>query len=471
MNRVSLIDLRTNVSSVLDAPLRIGAYFAFTGTIVLAPFRYRIPLLSRPLETVYGDFTDFLLFASDIFLVTTLALWGLSLLASPRRIRFGPGFLSIPLLGILLTSLVSSFNSVDSALSTYHFLRMVLLAGLYLYVINEIHSLNQVILPVGLQVLIQSLVGVTQNLGQRSLGLVSLGELELDPAWSGVSVVWADGVRSLRAYGLSDHPNILGGCLAFGLLILVGWYIKADTKWYPLAASLFALGAVALFLTYSRAAWLALIVGMGLFAGGLRRTRDLNLLNKWLGLMAAGLIILLPFIWQNSGYLGVRLDAGESFTQITLEQRSLAERRELNSAANQIFVSNPILGVGVGAFPTALSVEKPDVPYDYQPPHFALLEVAAETGIFGALFYFLALATPWLAVWLNRGRIELTPTFVAISALLAAITVVGFFDYYTWLLAPGRIWQWLVWGLWASVYLSSIGQTEGLSLVDKGKNA
>jgi O-antigen ligase len=356
----------------------------------------------------------------------------------------------------------------------------VLLAGLYIYVINEIHSLNQVILPVGLQILIQSLVGVAQNLGQRSLGLISLGELELDPAWSGVSVVWADGVRSLRAYGLSDHPNILGGCLAFGLLILVAWYIKADAKWYPLAASVFALGAVALFLTYSRTAWLALIVGIGLFAEGLRRTRELKLVYKWLGLLAAGLIVLLPFLWQNVNYLGVRLDVGDSFTQITLEQRSLAERSELNSAANEIFVSNALSGVGVGAFPSALSAEKPDVPYDYQPPHFALLEVAAETGIFGALFYFLAMATPWLAVWLNRARIELTPTFIGISALLAAITVIGFFDYYTWLLAPGRIWQWLVWGLWASAYLSLVDQTEGLSMAgqteslslgEKGKHA
>jgi O-antigen ligase len=462
MNRASLFDLRTNVSSVLDAPLRIGAYAAFAATVVLTPFRFRWLLVSRPLETVYGDFTNFLVFASDVTLVAMLALWALSLMVSPRQIKFGPSFLSIPILGILLTSLASTFFSVDPALSMYHFVRMVLLAGLYVFVINEIESLSQVILPVSLQILIQSLIGVAQYLGQRSLGLISLGELDLDPAWSGVSVVWAEGVRALRAYGLSDHPNILGGCLAFGLLILVGWYVKADAKWQPIAAGIFALGAVALFLTYSRAAWLALLVGMGLFAEGLRRTGNRKLLYKWLGLLGVGAIILLPFIWQNARFLGVRLDVGDSFTQITLEQRSLAERRELNAAANEIFVSNALTGVGVGAFPTALSAEKPDVPYNYQPPHFALLEVAAENGIFGALFYFLAMVTPWLAVWLNRARIELTPTFIGISAVLAAITMVGFFDYYTWLLAPGRIWQWLIWGLWASAYLS---------LINKGKHA
>ena len=178
--------------------------------------------------------------------------------------------------------------------------------------------------------------------------------------------------------------------------------------------------------------------------------------------MAVGLIIVVPFVWQNAEFLGVRLNVGDAFTQITLEQRSISERRELNAAANEIFVSNALSGVGLGAFPTALSAEKPNVPYDYQPPHFALLEAAAETGIFGALFYFLAIVAPWLAVWVNRERIELTPTFIGISAVLAAITIVGFFDYYTWLLAPGRLWQWLVWGLWAAEYQS---------LVEKGKHA
>jgi hypothetical protein len=37
-------------------------------------------------------------------------------------------------------------------------------------------------------------------------------------------------------------------------------------------------------------------------------------------------------------------------------------------------------------------------------------------------------------------------------ALLLSITIVGFFDYYTWLLVPGRLWQWLAWGLWAAAY-------------------
>ena len=47
-----------------------------------------------------------------------------------------------------------------------------------------------------------------------------LGELVLDPRQNGVSVVATSGTeRLLRAYGLTDHPNILGGLLVFGLLL------------------------------------------------------------------------------------------------------------------------------------------------------------------------------------------------------------------------------------------------------------
>jgi len=85
-----------------------------------------------------------------------------------------------------------------------------------------------------------------------------------------------------------------------------------------------------------------------------------------------------------------------------------------------------------------------------------MLEAAAETGLFGALFYMLAVLGPWLGLWLRRKRLTFGPALIGTSALLLAVTVVGFFDYYPWLLAPGRFWQWLAWGLWAAMYQISL---------------
>lgn len=447
-------------SEALVVPLRTAARLAFSLTIILIPFRFRFVLASRPLAPVYGDFTDFLLYASDITLLAALLLWALSLLIRPYPIKFGPVFIRLPLAGIFIFSFISTFTSLDAPLSIYHLIRLIMLGGFYLYIVNEIERLSQLAIPIALQVLIQSLIGVTQYLSQRSLGLQGLGEWALDPAWSGVSVVWADGVRALRAYGLADHPNILGGSLAFGLLLLAGWAVRSASRRSPLMSGIFALGLVAVFLTFSRAAWLGLAVGMLILVVGLRRTRQNQALFAWLGLAGAGLILLLPFVWQNASFLGVRLNVGDSFTQITIEQRSISERRELNNAANQIFMDHPLDGVGIGAFPTALLSAQPDVPYDYQPPHFALLQVAAEVGIFGALFYFLLLAAPWAAVWMNYPRIDFSPAFLAACAALAAITIVGLFDYYPWLLAPGRLWQILILGFWGLAYQQSLDKTD-----------
>ena len=99
---------------------------------------------------------------------------------------------------------------------------------------------------------------------------------------------------------------------------------------------------------------------------------------------------------------------------------------------------------------------RPVFPYYYQPPHNTLLAAAAETGIFGAMFYGLLIFTPWLLIIVRRKKIKYNPAFVSVTGALLAITIVGFFDYYTWLLAPGRFWQFLMWGIWGSFYQSSL---------------
>jgi O-antigen ligase len=124
----------------------------------------------------------------------------------------------------------------------------------------------------------------------------------------------------------------------------------------------------------------------------------------------------------------------------------------LNDAANAMFIENPITGVGIGAFPVALQEQSPDFEYDYQPAHFVLLLAAAETGLLGALFYFLAITFPWVALWLSRNEPGLRLDFAAASAALAGVIVIGLFDYYPWLLAPGRLWHWILWGIWAGLY-------------------
>src|SRR5207237_1058846 len=151
-----------------------------------------------------------------------------------------------------------------------------------------------------------------------------------------------------------------------------------------------------------------------------------------------------PFLWQNAAYLGMRTNTTDAATATSDDEgRSIYERGVLNTAANQLFAQHALTGVGLGAFPVALEIAYPHLTVNYQPPHIVLVDVAAETGIFGAMFYAALTLAPWLALWANRSRLDFSVELIVASSLLLAITVVGAFDYYPWMLAPGRLWQWL----------------------------
>jgi O-antigen ligase len=438
------------------AAAKTGAKLAFALALISLPLRGRVVLLARPLPPVYSDFTDFLIFPSDLFVAATLLLWLADCRLSPRSIARGPAFLFWPLTAITGIGLASAAFSVDPPLSLYHAIRLAALSALYLYAVNEVTSLRALLLPVAGQVSLQAVIGVGQVLQQHSLGLPALGELELDPAWQGVSVVSAEGARALRAYGLTDHPNILGGCLAFGLILIALSYEHVRLHWRALAGSVFGLGALALLLTFSRSAWLAMAAGAVLAAALLLKTRQLAALRDGLILAAAGLILVLPFAWHNAALLAVRFNRDDSFSNVIAEQRSFVERGLLSEAALRMLTDRPLTGVGLGTFPSAFRLREPDYPLDYQPPHLAILEASTEIGILGGLAYVVASTGPWIALMLNRRRLAWSTALIGASALLLAVSVVGLFDYYTWLTAPGRLWQWLAWGVWAAAYQSSL---------------
>lgn len=426
-------------------------------TVALSPWRYRWTLVERPAPPVYGDYTNFLLFPSDLTLLAALIAWLAARWLRPGPRRRGPGFLSLPLAGLVALAWLGLPFAFDPALSFYHSLRLALLFGLYLAAIDLLGDARRLALAAGLLVLTQAPLGLMQVLKQHSLGLQSLGEYDLDPAWIGVSVVATGDVRLLRAYALTDHPNLLGGTLAFALFAIAAGFLEGKRPWRALHLAVFGLGLVGLLVTFSRAATLGLAAGMALYGFLLWRRRPPEESREWLALMLAGALFLAPFLAHYAPFVAARVGVSESFQTEPTERRSLRERVALHQATNQIFSEHALTGVGVGGLPVVMRERFPEFPYYYQPAHFVLLDAAAETGLFGALLLGLALVGPWLAlVRLARRRQRLPHGLIAASGLLLALTVVGFFDYYPWLLQPGRLWQWLAWGLWARQYIDAL---------------
>ncbi len=435
-------------SKIADSLPKISWGFFFA-TLVLIPFRYKLFQIERPVGLIWEDYTDIIFYLTDLTLLLTLVTWILELFLTKKKIKKGPAFLTLPLVGLTIVTFVTAFTSIDPVLSFYHSIRLAILLGFYLYVINHVSSLRQLIPALIVMTAVQSLVAVTQVLTQHSLGLKFLGEFDLDPAWRGVSVVWSDTIRSLRAYGLSDHPNILGGCLVFGLLLLTFWNLEKQ----PMSSGLtivIALGLIALFFTFSRSAWLGLLAG-AFFIAYHRYIKHKRYPQTEMIFLSSLALLLIPFLWANSELLGLRLGERISIQQIQPELGSMGERRVLTSAANTVFAEHALLGIGLGGSPQAFFREFPVFPVDYAPPHNVLISAALETGLIGALFYSLLLVSPWLAAYFSRKRI-FSNEFIATSAVLLAFTVIGFFDVYPWLVQAGRLIQYLTWGLWANFF-------------------
>jgi O-antigen ligase len=301
-----------------------------------------------------------------------------------------------------------------------------------------------------------------------------------------------NGARWLRAYGSFPHPNILGGFLCLALPIVAGAYLRQG--WRKLQAWLLllalALGALALFLSFSRAAWLGIALG-ALWAGALfwlkrraassatsvaakgvppgnprsglrrdaRRFRRIGELAKptwwlkalsgdfsrrkpWLrpallGVLGLGLLVGLVAV------LGPAVQSRLLLDNSTLEQRSLSERVVLLDASAIFFTRHPWLGVGAG---NMALVELSYAPTHTigEPTHNVPVVIAVETGLFGMLLWLIPpLAVLW-QVW--RRRFTLSTAGLAASAALIALLTVAQLDHYLWTQPTGQIIWWLA--LW-----------------------
>ena len=283
------------------------------------------------------------------------------------------------------------------------------LVWVYLYVVNERPHLFLIVAAI---ILLQSSVALGQFVFQRDLVLAWLGEPPLDRQLAGVSVVMRGAERWLRAYGLTNHPNILAGTLAPLLLLLLVLARDLPSRQRRFLPPLFALGCAALFATLARWAAVCFALGVGLnllpwLADGLRRRRWT--VAPWAAALAlaAGLAIGLMFVIYGDAVVG-RAVALES----PVESRSLWERGRDTEIAVHLRAERPLPGVGLGRYLTyARALDR-----WAETVHNIPLLMGAEMGLLGLLLWPVLLIVPvarrdalsrhapetalWLGFWL-----------------------------------------------------------------------
>jgi O-antigen ligase len=236
--------------------------------------------------------------------------------------------------------------------------------------------------------------------------------------------IGAGGEEMFRATGFAGQPNAFGRecVLVFLVLLMMLIFWRPRGFWRVVIIGMLGLTLATTVLTYSRAAWAYLIIGLTAF---LLPTRP-----RWLlPLVAAGLIALL-FAWPQ---IWARLGPIVSGTDSSLQARAYARRIYLEQ-----WRLRPLTGYGMGStgggalFDVGIT------------PHEGYTHLLAYFGIIGLVLYvflFLSVAARALKAFRDR-LVRSDPELLAMAAFALAIVAIlatnffyrAFFHAPTWYL-------------------------------------
>lgn len=274
----------------------------------------------------------------------------------------------------------------------------------------------------------QGVIVIVQFLRGQPVGLQIIGEFEIRPGGAGLSVVMAEAERLMRPYGLTIHPNVIGGYLAVGLLALSSWLVMDLIRRWQGAMRLvtLAVGLWAICFTFSRSAWGALIGGLGVvIAASFRRGADRINIQRVSAAALMGAAVFAGFVIAYGDFILART----TLTGDETELRSVAEREVFYQIAGKVIADQPIRGVGMGAFAWEswkYLVRTPNPSLRPQNVHNVPLLVTAELGLVGLGLWLFALISGFWSAW----RTTFDPSRVGLMAGSLSLFAVGLLDFY-----------------------------------------
>jgi len=346
---------------------------------------------------------------------------------------------------------LSAFWASDPALAVYTSARLSLLFALYLWIINQAPEFHWVDRAIRMSLILESLTALLQFARQGDLGLQWLGEIRLNPPAPGLSVIAVGERVWLRGYGLTPHPNILGGILAVFILALMAGYLHATGRHRLVWLAFSAIGSAGLMVSFSRAAWLGLALGGAGFVGSVLGHGPWRRRYRWPLLIPAslGLLIVLTVVIWRFDLFAARLRPSTSPS----ERRSMDERLVLTRIALETIRRHPLRGIGAGNFSEASAEFIGDNPaYLPQPVHNVPLLVTAELGLIGGALWVWLTTAPVVLTWRRYQRKQASLRLVALATGLMALATANLFDFYAWGWPQGRLLQWTFLGLWSAEF-------------------
>lgn len=362
----------------------------------------------------------------ELALLALLVIWVLRLLVEPESPLFVTP-LGLPLIGFLgitvFSFLLGSQGSPDS-LTLHNYFKFVLAVLFFFSVANCVRSRAQVRLALRVLMIsgaVAGMVGLVLYVLRDDVALqllTALGRIGYPTSGRVLRFIEDDPNGIERAIGFAVDPNSFGGMLALvGALTATQVVAERPILSRPLLVVMAGVMALALFLTYSRAALGGLIVAT-VYVATVRYRR------LWWVIVGAGLLAVFLFIGLGVGEQFVeRVTQGVQFRDQANQMR-LAEYRN----ALDLIGHYPFFGIGFGQAPELDLVAGVSNIYLALAERTGLLGLVTFLGIVGAFF-----VRSWRflhQVLREQGDEERVAWLVGLQAALAAALAVGMLDHY-----------------------------------------
>ncbi len=406
----------------------------------LLPFQTKLILLAGT-----NNFTEISLYLSHLALILALVCFLIYQFLNRQNNK-------VPIYWYFMLAFVSFYSfslffAADRILALYKISLLLLAVGLFYMLrfslaedslLGSVVSRLKLIYAFLLSVFLHAILAIYQFLSQSTFANKYLGLALHNPELVGTSVIEASSGRWLRAYGGLDHPNILAGVLVVALLLSA--YLLLKRKIINSRLQIYGILSIfvgyfvyltALFFTFSRSAWLALIVGALTLLVFFIKKEDKWTTGRYIFLLFFSLILFTFLSFSFKDIITTRLQASSR-----LEQVSLTERSDELQTVTRFIKKQAWFGLGAGNYTIALSLQEINNKYP-QPVHNSFLLLFAESGVFSvlALLFFIF----FFFKDSRRGALSI--------AVILALLVLMFFEHWFFSLPFGVLFFMFILGL------------------------
>jgi hypothetical protein len=415
----------------------LAAVALTAGAVSLIPIWPHIVLVGSGMDGIISVFREVGIYPSDV----CLALLAAGAVARPVALDAEGRRFAVSLTVLSASALLSAATAADPTLACGVAAQLSLLMLAWLGVRSFRVSRTVVVAALITAAVLQAGLAAAQFITQQTLVPPELGLpwLPSDGAQAGAPVILdSTGDRLLRGFGTFPHPNILGGYLAIALVCLP----LLHRRWPRAAPLCWAAGGIltiGLVVSFSRAAWLAALVGLAIaWWTGLRKGHS----HRWLPVMVGGAALVGIGLTPLAPLVEPRLFPFGP-TGNPLERGSIQDRLALDGAAFVEIADHWPRGIGASNYGLVSVIEGYQEGWGEPVPNVALL-IASELGLPGAL------ALALLAIAIGRLIFVEPHTETTVSAVVVAVIVLAMFDHYLWTMPLGRVIAWTPFAVYAA---------------------